>query len=145
MRNLILAIDDSPERYETLAKKLHRHGLSLICMQHPTSVQMALDTGKVGTILLDHDMPTYAYDDQEGRVVTTDTYNGQYFARTLVERRRLDLPAGIQVLITSANPAGAKAIATILSEADYPHHVMSVFESCPEERWLGAILDRFYD
>jgi hypothetical protein len=142
-RHIVLAIDDSPERYETLSARLNKHGLVLMCAQHPISVRMVVESGQVLVALLDHDMPTYEYDDAENDLKVHQSYNGQYFAHWLGEvKEELTIPE--LILISSANTAGAKAIAEILRQSHISHKIMSVLESCPEERWLGAILDAYY-
>ncbi len=142
-RHIVLAIDDSPERYETLSAKLNKHGLVLMCAQHPSSVRMVIESGQVLVALLDHDMPTYEYDDETNALKVNQRYNGQYFAHWLGEVKE-ELTSPEMVLISSANTQGSQSIAEILRQNNIPHKIMSVLESCPEERWLGAILDAYY-
>lgn len=142
---IILAVDDMPDRYVTLADRLRNHNLTLVCVQHPVAFEMLFKTNNVAVILLDHDMPTYSWDDQTNAVHLSDEYNGQYYARWIAEYA---CPLGYQipVIITSANSDGARKISDILKNGRevHPARILSVLESCPEERWLGAILDAVY-
>lgn len=55
----VLAIDDSPGRYDEFARLLDRErsDLALVVACHPEVVEALLATGKVRAILLDRDMP----------------------------------------------------------------------------------------
>lgn len=115
---IVIAIDDCPERYQTLARSLKEREILLVTVQNPEAVLMLLDWNPIG-ILLDHDMPNW---------------DGQYYAREILREKN------IPVCITSANHSGAKQIANILKETEVPCKIISVLETSPEERWIGWIL-----
>ncbi len=136
-RNIILAVDDTPERYIELERLLRPDGYVLVCLQHPDAFDMVMRSDAVAWILLDHDMPSYEWDDQTNAVHLTEKFNGQYFARWLTEN--LYGEDRVPVIVSSANPAGAQRIFEILSAVEYPVQIISVTESMPEERWLRVI------
>lgn len=120
---VLLAIDDDPARYQHLSRKLARHGIIVACVQNPDAADMLLDSKAVVAVMLDHDMPEW---------------NGQHYAREVLG------PRSVPVCISSANHAGARAIAAILAEFGVPYTIISVTETAADERWLGWVLDTIY-
>lgn len=120
---VLLAIDDDPARYQHLSRKLERHGIIVACVQNPDAVEILLDSGAVFAVMLDHDMPEW---------------DGQHYAREILSAR------SVPVCVSSANHAGARAIASILSEYGTPYTIISVTETAADERWLGWVLDALY-
>jgi len=120
---IVLAIDDDPARYQSLSRKLAHHGLVVAVVQNPDAVDMLLDSGHVVAVFLDHDMPEW---------------DGQHYAREILAVRN------VPVCVSSANHAGARAIAEILREYEVPFSVISVTETAADERWLGWLLDLVY-
>jgi len=119
-RDIILAVDDQPERYAHLAQRLAPHGLVVAVVCDPGAAEILLDSGRVCCAFLDHDMPGW---------------NGQHYAREVFG------PRGCPVAISSANRAGSRAIAEILRDFAVPFSTMSILDAAPEERWLGFVLD----
>jgi CheY-like chemotaxis protein len=120
---LVLAIDDDPARYQHLARKLEKHDMVVLGVQNPDAANMVLNSKKVVAVFLDHDMPEW---------------DGQYYAREVLSTRN------VPVCISSANHAGAQAIAAILREYEVPCTTISVTETAADERWLGWVLDLAY-
>lgn len=120
---ILLAIDDDPARYQYLSRRLARHEVAVAVVQNPDAASILLDSGKVFAVMLDHDMPEW---------------NGQYYAREVLGSRT------VPVCVSSANRAGARAIADILADFAVPHTVISVAETAADERWLGWLLDLLY-
>ncbi len=120
---VLLAIDDDPARYQHLSRRLARHEVVVAVVQNPDAADILLESGKVFAVMLDHDMPEW---------------NGQHYAREVLG------PRSVPVCVSSANHAGARAIASILAEFAVPHTIISVTESAAEERWLGWLLDQLY-
>jgi len=120
---VLLAIDDDPARYQYLSRRLARHEVVVACVQNPDAAEILLDSGAVFAVMLDHDMPEW---------------DGQHYAREVLGLR------SVPVCVSSANHAGAWAIASILSELAVPHAIISVTETAAEERWLGWLLDHLY-
>ena len=120
---VLLAIDDDPARYQHLSRRLARHEVLVAVVQNPDAADILLDSGKVFAVMLDHDMPEW---------------NGQHYAREVLG------PRSTPVCVSSANHAGARAIAAILAEFAVPHTIISVTETAAEERWLGWLLDHLY-
>lgn len=120
---VLLAIDDDPARYQHLSRRLARHEVVVAVVQNPDAAEILLDSGKVFAVMLDHDMPEW---------------NGQHYAREILAVRN------VPVCVSSANHAGARAIAAILREYEVPFSVISVTETAADERWLGWLLDLVY-
>lgn len=120
---IIIAIDDDPARYAHLSSLLLKHNIIIAPVQNPDAVEMLINTKAVIAIFLDHDMPVW---------------NGQHYAKEILSQY------SIPVCISSANPEGSKAMASILKEFQTPYKVISVTETTPEERWLGFVLDIAY-
>ena len=120
---VLLAIDDDPARYQHLSRRLARHEVVVAVVQNPDAADILLDSGKVVAVMLDHDMPAW---------------DGQHYAREVLG------PRSVPVCVSSANHAGARAIAAILTEFAVPHTVISVTETAADERWLGWLLDLLY-
>lgn len=121
-RNIVLAVDDQPERYRYLATRLAPHGIAVAVVCTPEAAEILLDSSLVCCAFLDHDMPEW---------------DGQHYARFIFG------PRNCPVAISSANRAGSRAIAGILQEYGVPHCTMSVLDAAPEERWIGFVLDHF--
>lgn len=132
MKDIVLAIDDSPERYEHLSDKLAAHNILLVPLQNPTGARIILRSNRVLCVLLDHDMPSVC--PETGDVF--HDWSGQYFANEV-------LPVAIPVVITSANRVGAAKIADIILDQGGSSCRISVIETAAEERWLGFILDLY--
>jgi hypothetical protein len=128
---IVIAIDDSPERYVELAKVLRdQYNLTLVCMQHPTSIKMALNPRRVIAVLLDFDMPILDDNDELFK-----GWNGLYIAQEV-------LPAWLPlVIISSANPDGAQKIKASLDEQEIKNIVISVTDPNHYNKWLEAIVD----
>ena len=120
---VLLAIDDDPARYQHLSRRLAQHGVVVAVVQNPDAAEILLDSGKVFAVMLDHDMPSW---------------DGQHYAREVLSARN------VPVCVSSANPAGARAIAEILREYEVPVSLISVTETAADERWLGWLLDILY-
>ena len=120
---VLLAIDDDPARYQHLSRRLARHEVVVAVVQNPDAADILLDSGAVFAVMLDHDMPEW---------------DGQHYAREVLG------PRSVPVCVSSANPSGAKAISTILTEFAVPHTIISVVETAADERWLGWVLDLLY-
>lgn len=120
---MVVAYDDSPERYTLLAQQCRRLGWAFACVEHPEALRQVLDNHDVIAVLLDHDLR-----DVEGEVCT-----GVNVAHDVLVGRC------VPVIVSSANRIGAKNIAAVLHDAAIPHKVISCLESATEERWLGAL------
>ena len=118
MTKYILAIDDDPERYESLADLVKPHGIEIVVTHTPTEQDMVGD--KFFAVFLDHDMPTV----------------GTVFAEQISVHK--------PVCVSSANRTGALRIANILRNRGVKFVIMSALDACPEERWLGWVLDHAY-
>ena len=125
--DLVLAIDDSPERYVELAIELNKHGLVLCCLQHPIGAELLIKSGRVLCILLDYDMPHVC--PETGDVFTE--WDGLYFAKEVLSR-------STPVIITSANKIGAAKISLHLQGEGVPHIIYSVLNA--SQQWLPTIL-----
>jgi hypothetical protein len=117
----LLAIDDQPERYEDLARRLAPHRVDVLAVHTVCDVRWALagnvTAGPIVGLFLDFDMP---------------------------ERTGLEwvpeLPA-LPICVSSVNRQGARSIIEALRARGLPHVVMSALDAMPEERWLGWALD----
>ncbi len=117
----LLAIDDQPERYEDLARRLALHRVDVVAVHTVCDVRWALAgnvcAGPIVGLFLDFDMP---------------------------ERTGLEwvpeLPA-LPICVSSVNRQGARSIIEALRARGLPHVVMSALDAMPEERWLGWALD----
>lgn len=123
---IVLAIDDTPERYFGLSLLLGE-GHLVVCLQTVTGAEMVLASGKVCAVFLDHDMPSV----KNGAI--TEEYSGQYFAREVLAQR------SIPVAITSANPDGAEKISSILEEYAVPWELLPVTERDHLKKWVNFI------
>jgi hypothetical protein len=117
-RLTLVAVDDDHERYRYLSERLDLHAVDVWCSDVPSAVLQRIKRRDVIGVFLDHDMPRWL---------------GPQFVP--------HLPEGMPVCVSSANRAGAKAIASKLTEYRRPHVVMSAIDPSPEERWLGWALD----
>lgn len=138
IRNLVVAYDDSPERYDTLARKAALLGWVVVCVEHPIALTQILDNHDPIAVLLDHDVRPVAVDVYEGDIIAgidAREYSGHDVARDILAGR------SVPVIVSSANRPGAARIYATLKEAGVPVRVISVLESAPEERWLGALAE----
>lgn len=120
---VLLAVDDAPDRYENLARRLIKHDVIVAVVQNPIAADILLDSGKVFAAMLDRDMPEWC---------------GEVYAREIFG------PRSVPVCVSSANHPAAKEISKILSEFAVDHSIISVTETAVEERWMGWILDKLY-
>ena len=101
IKDIILAIDDTPERYVYFAKKMQKHGLAVVVLQNQLAAEILLDTGRVRAVFLDHDMPSLkefgSFHPGLGLAEYTLEMNGQFFAREVLGVRN------VPVAISSAN------------------------------------------
>lgn len=149
---LVVAVDDMPERYTELCRRVRPMGWVVVTIEHPRALVDLLDHSPVPVlaVLLDHDLrpiwtdevttqalreaaagqPTtrWAYDDC--RAIT-----GLDYARDILAAR------SVPVLITSANLPGATRIAAVLRDAEVPHRQVSCIEAMPEDRWIGVLAE----
>ena len=126
MKNIILAIDDSPERYVLLPRSLP--GYIIVVMHNPTAVRLLLASGQVACIFLDHDMPCI---EPESNCIV-DNYNGLWFIRNVI-------PYNIPVCIVSANPVGAGNMLRELSGVERDVCCISVTTPSREKHWAHFV------
>ena len=118
MKDIILAIDDSPERYKKLMKRLREANLLFACVQNPDAAKFLLATGRVGLIFLDHDMPLW---------------EGTYYTRYV-------LPGtDARVVITSANVIGVGLMQKALQEASIVSAIVPCTQADHLDVWLKEI------
>lgn len=129
---IVLAIDDTPERYQKLSELLRPHKIALVCVSHPVAVEQVMASQQVVAILLDHDMP--AIDSETGKI--TERWNGQYFAKEVL------YPGCPPIAIASANSDGVKAIAAIFTDWEIEYQILPATRTQPEKLWLDFILSR---
>lgn len=129
MPDIVLAIDDNPERYQDLQNLLfNEDGILLIALNNPQGVEMLLSTGCVMCVLLDHDMPTV-----ENGALTLQ-YDGVWFARNVLG------PRPLPVCVTSANTVGSRNISDVLDEYAVPHIQIPIANPRHTEEWRKFVL-----
>lgn len=133
MKNILLIIDDQPERYDYLADLLKDNNLplSIVILSDPVSVDILLRSNSIMLIMLDYDIP-YLNTDRE----VDFSCNGESYAKMIIDTFGDSAPP---IIISSANNAGAKALSMMLSGAGLKMKIMSCRDICPEERWIGEI------
>jgi len=158
--NLVIAYDDDPTRYHTLAKLLAPHGIILVTVEHPEALKPLLWPDyrppgiKVVALLLDHDLrPLPTQDAPRGPRMETlmvsrkgkpwsrkefVLYTGQDVLKDVA--RRLPVADWPPCILTSINIRGRAAMASRLRSAG------RTFEGIPcdmpgaEAAWLDTIL-----
>ena len=133
MKNILLIIDDQPERYDYLADLLKDNNLplSIVILSDPVSVDILLRSNSIMLIMLDCDIP-YLNTDRE----VDFSCNGESYAKMIIDTFGDSAPP---IIISSANNAGAKALSMMLSGAGLKMKIMSCRDIFPEERWIGEI------
>jgi CheY-like chemotaxis protein len=147
---LIVAVDDMPERYSELARRLHPFGWAVVTVENPRALIDLLDHSPIPVlaVLLDYDLrPAFLDDPGERQRVLWEVagkpwtkteayiYGGLDYARDILAER------SVPVIVTSANRPGSVAIAAVLAEYEVPYRVMSCLDAAPEERWIGALAE----
>jgi len=119
-RDIIIAIDDEPHRYMTLARRAAREGWVVIPVEREAMIEMVLMTyqDRVLAVMLDHDMPG-----MDGREVAKNY---------LAER-------SFPVIITTNSTPGAKRIQAVLDEYGVPYHVAPAMGMLRDDVWMNIL------
>ena len=119
-KDIILAIDDNPERYTMLARQVQTEGWVVVYADTPSMVRVILGTyrDRVLAVMLDHDMPGWT---------------GKEAAERFLAQR------SIPVIITTNNDGGGKQIASVLDEWAVPYHFASAMGTFKEEHWISIL------
>ena len=137
-KDIVLAIDDNPNRYWELSLRLRNYNIAVCCLQNPHGAEILLDSDRVLTVLLNHDLPSLIQDPYWDRCSElapfTHKYDGRYFAKEILAPRKIPT-----IIVASVRPEAA-ALARIFHERGAPHTSISLANPEADREWLDFIL-----
>jgi len=145
MRNIILIIDDQPERYNyfsSLLYKLHL-GINIVCVSSMDAYNL-VNKQNVLIIFLDYDIPYIDFDK------TIQYQTGLEYAKLILKSMSnysispsddpTNIAPDVPIIITSANKDGSKVLCNLFIENNINYKYNTCLDNNPEQRWLCEVL-----
>lgn len=120
-RNIILAIDDTPERYMILARDVEKYGWVVVPVESSKMAKFVLRTyrERILAVMLDHDLG--------------GGWNGEKAAKEhLIEKSH-------PVIITTNNESAAKRLEDLFEEWAVPYWRASAMGMFKEDHWISVL------
>jgi len=145
MKNIILIIDDQPDRYIHFSDILYglQLGLNIVCVSSIDAYHL-VNKENILIIFIDYDIP---YIDFEK---TIQYQTGMDFAKIIIDSMKeyhlssnnfhKNIDPDTPIIITSANQEGSKKLSKYFIENNIKYKYNTCLESNPEQRWLCEVL-----